>query len=211
MKIAFIGPQSSGKTTLIENFLEKWPMYGRPEKTYRDLVKEKNLPLNKQGTAESQKEILNALVDEVQNAIGTGAEFLVFDRCVVDNIAYSLWHYAKGTEGFSTEFIIDSQHIANLTLKYYDIIFFVPAHSEIPLEQRDQREADESFRAEMDNIFRAIVASYEKRTGAIFPLEDCPAVISLEGPPDLRLAQIQLYLKENGRAYGEEESLIKDL
>jgi hypothetical protein len=212
MRIALIGAQNTGKSTLVENFIKQWPMYNRPLKTYRDLIKEQNITLNKQATKESQKIILNALVDELQAEVASNSEFTIFDRCTVDNIAYTLWHYAKDTPGFTKEFIIDSQAIAALSLKLLDVIFYVPVRKEIPLVEREGRETDEVYREEMDNIYDALVTSYEKNTGAFFPLEDCPPVIRLEGPPDMRIPQMKLYIKENGKFYGEEDgSLISDL
>jgi len=210
MKIALIGAQGVGKSTLIKEFIAQWPMYKTPEKTYRDIIKEKGLVINKEATREVQKTILNALVDEVQEAIKTDEDFLIFDRCVIDNIAYSLWHYGKDSEGFTSEFIIDCQTIAAMTLKSFDIVFYVPARKEIPLVESENRETDELFQEEMDNIFRALVSSYEKNTGAFFPLEDCPAVITLDGPPDMRLPQIKLYIKENGKCFGEEDGTLID-
>lgn len=212
MRIALIGAQNTGKTTLVENFIKNWPMYKRPETTYRDLIKEKNLDVNKQGTRDSQRAILNALVDEVQLACAKEDKYIIFDRCTVDNIAYTLWHYAKQTEGFSVEYVIDSKAIAALTLKHLDIIFYVPVRKEIPIVQRDGRETDLVYREEIDNIFDALVESYEKQTKAFFPIEDCPAVIRLEGPPDTWIPQMTLYIKENGNSFAEEDgSLLSDL
>lgn len=212
MRIALIGAQNTGKTTLVENFIKNWPMYKRPETTYRDLIKEKNLDVNKQGTRDSQRAILNALVDEVQLACAKEDKYIIFDRCTVDNIAYTLWHYAKQTEGFSVEYVIDSKAIAALTLKHLDIIFYVPVRKEIPIVQRDGRETDLVYREEIDNIFDALVESYEKQTKAFFPVEDCPAVIRLEGPPDTWIPQMTLYIKENGNSFAEEDgSLLSDL
>ncbi len=208
MKIAFIGPQGSGKSTLIDSFIEQWPMYKKPEKTYRDIIKEKGLTLNKEATKESQKAILNALVDEVQDAIASENEFLVFDRCVIDNIAYTLWHHGKNPDVFTSEFVIDCQAIAAMTLKSFDIVFLVPARKEIPLIAKENRETDELFQEEMDNIYKALVRSYENNTGAFFPKEDCPAVITLDGPPDMRLPQIKLYVKDSGKCYGEEDGSL---
>lgn len=210
MKIAIIGAHCTGKTTLIEKFIKEWPMYKRPEKSYRDLIKEKNLPLNKNATKEAQRAILNALVDEIQTAAGSGEEFLIFDRCPVDNIAYTLWHYAKETEGFSSEFIIDSKTIAALSLKHIDLIFYTPARKEIPITSKENRETDEIFREEIDNIFHSLVESYERNTGAFFPSEDCPAVIRLEGPPDMWIPQMKLYIKESGKCFGEEDGSLID-
>lgn len=210
MRIAIIGAHCTGKTTLIENFIKEWPMYKRPKTSYRDIIAEKNLSLNKNATKESQKIILNALIDEIQTAAASDGEFLIFDRCTVDNMAYSLWHYAKETEGFSTEFIIDSKTIATLSLKHLDIILYTPVRKEIPIIAKENRETDEVFREEIDNIFNSLVVSYEKNTGAFFPTEDCPAVIRLEGPPDMWIPQIKLYIKETGKCFGEEDGTLVD-
>ncbi len=203
MRIAVIGTQNSGKSTLIKEFLKVWPMYKTPEKTYRDIIKERKIKNNKEGDSESQKIILNALIDEVQQAKG---DFLIFDRCVIDNIAYTLWLNAH--DKVSNSFVLDTKFLALQTLKLFDIIFYLPLHSSIPLKEKDQRDPDPVFREEIDNIFRALVVSYEKQTGAFFPLEDCPAVITLEGPPDLRCDQIRLYLKENGKFFTDEDGSL---
>lgn len=210
MKIAIIGAHCTGKTTLVENFIKEWPMYKRPEKSYRDIIKEKKISLNKNATRESQKTILDALIDEAQLAAGSGNEFLIFDRCPVDNIAYTLWHYAKETEGFNSEFVIDSKTVAALSLKPIDLIFYTPLRKEIPMVSKENRETDEIFREEIDNLFNSLVDSYEKNTGAFFPLEDCPAVIRLEGPPDMWIPQMKLYIKESGKCFGEEDGSLID-
>jgi hypothetical protein len=211
MRIAITGPQNSGKSTLINEFLKEWPMYKRPSKTYRDIIKEKNLPLNKQGTKEAQREILNALVDEAQFAATSDDKHIIFDRCVVDNIAYTLWHYAKDTPGFDAEFVIDSKTIAAFALKHFDIIFYVPARKEITIVPREGRETDETFREEIDNILDSLVTSYERNTGAFFPSEDCPAVIRLDGPPDMRLPQMKLYIKPSGIGFQEQDGSLIDV
>ncbi len=210
MRVVIMGAQNVGKSTLVEQFLKEWPMYKRPEKTYRDIIKEQNLNLNMQGDKESQRAILNALVDEVQLASTSDDKHIIFDRCPVDNIAYTLWHYAKGTDGFTPEFVMTCKDIAALSLKHIDLIFYVPARKEIPITPREGRETDEVFREEIDNIFDSLVNSYEKNTGAFFPSEDCPAVIRLEGPPDMRIPQIKLYIKENGNCFGEEDGSLID-
>ena len=211
MKIALIGCQASGKSTLVKEFLQEWPMYKTPQTTYRDIIKEKKLPINKQATKESQREILNALVDEAQLASTSDDKYVIFDRCVVDNIAYTLWHYAKNTPSFDAEFVMDSKTIAAFALKHVDVIFYVPLRKEIPLTVKENREIDEVFREEIDNILESLITSYEKQTKAFFPTEDCPAVIRLDGPPDMRLQQMKLYIKANGNGYGEEDGSLLDV
>jgi len=210
MRIALIGAHCVGKTTLIEEFLKQWPMYKRPEKTYRDIIKDKNIKLNKDGDKESQKAILNALVDELQLASTSDDKHIIFDRCTIDNMGYTLWHHAKGTDGFTPEFVLTCKDIAALSLKHLDVVFYVPLRKEIPITPREGRETDEVFREEIDNIFDSIVSSYEKGTGAFFPSEDCPAVIRLEGPPDMRIPQMKLYIKDSGNFFGEEDGSLID-
>ncbi len=48
-----MGAQSVGKSTLFEGFLDQWPMYKRPETSYRDIIEEKKLKINKKGTEKS--------------------------------------------------------------------------------------------------------------------------------------------------------------
>jgi thymidylate kinase len=181
-------------------------MYKQPEKTYRDLIKEKKVKNNKNGTEESQKAILNALVDEVILATATEEKHIVFDRCVIDNIAYTLWLNERNK--VSDEFVMDSRQIALETIKMYDIIFYLPLREEIKIEKRKGRDIDPVYRQEIDNIFKALVSSYERNSGVFFPVRDCPAVITLEGPADLRCEQIRLYLKDTGIPYGEEDGSL---
>ena len=60
------------------------------------------------------------------------------------------------------------------------------------------------YREEIDNIFHALVLSYEKNTGRFFPLSDCPPVITLDSHPLARLDQIKLYITKDGNMYGED-------
>jgi len=202
MKIAFVGTQCNGKTTLIEKFLNNWPMYRRPERTYRDIISEKKVKLNQKGDESSQRLILDALIDEAQLACASGDENIVFDRCVLDNIVYSIWLNAKGK--VSDDFITTTKFLVQETLKSFDVIFYLPLRPEFKLEERKGRDIDPVYREEIDNIFGALVRAYEKGDAVFFPREDCPAIISLEGPPDLRLELIKLYIQPNGKHYGED-------
>jgi thymidylate kinase len=202
MKIAIVGTQCNGKSTFIKKFLEIWPMYKQPSKTYRDIISEKKLKLNQKGNEESQRIILDALIDELQHASANDGKDIIFDRCVLDNIVYSIWLNAKGK--VSDDFIVNTKFLVQESLKSFDVIFYLPLRQEIPLEKRKGRDIDPVYREEIDNIFSALVAAYERGDAVFFPREDCPAIISLEGPPDLRVEQVKLYVQASGKAYGEE-------
>jgi len=211
MKIAFIGAQATGKTTLINEFLKQWPMYKRPEKTYRDFLKEGITTINENGNKESQRLILDALVEEIESNTD---EFVVFDRSVVDNVVYSLWLYGqedKTKSGVDDDFITESRILMGNAVKKYDVLFYLPVRKELEITTDNElRSRSETYREEIDNIFKALVQTYEKNTGAFFPTEYCPAVITLDGPPDMRLGQLELYIKDDGRPYGEEDGSLID-
>jgi thymidylate kinase len=206
MKIAFMGTQCNGKSTLIKEFCKRWPMYREVKSTYRKLIKTGKVVNNEEGTEESQKAILNSIIDDTQKAIAKDNDFLVFDRCVIDNIVYSLWLNEKGK--VSDEFIMDTKRIAYEAIKVFDIVFYIPLREEITIVPRKGRALDPVYRQEIDNLFRAVVGTYEKNAGIFFPKEDCPAVITLEGPPDLRIEQIPMYIKPSGKFFDEEDGSL---
>jgi thymidylate kinase len=206
MKICFSGTQCNGKSTLIKEFIKRWPMYKEVKSTYRKLIKTGKVTNNEEGTEESQKAILNSIIDDTQKAIAKGDNFLVFDRCVIDNVVYSLWLNEKNK--VSDEFIMDTRRIAFEAIKAFDIIFYIPLREEITIVPKKGRALDPVYRQEIDNIFRAVVGTYEKSAGIFFPKEDCPAVITLEGPPDLRIEQIPMYIKPSGKFFDEEDGSL---
>jgi GTPase SAR1 family protein len=206
MKIAVCGTSCVGKSTYIDDFCNNWKNYKKPEKSYRNLIKEKNLPHSSNGTEESQMAILNSLVDQAIEF--SKKENIIFDRCVLDNMAYTSWLFLK--DKVSEKFLNETRILVRETLKLYDIIFFVPLTkvSLVKLTESELRENDPVYREEVDNIFKTFVASYHKSEGKIFPSEDCPAVIEIFGSPEERIQMTKLYLTEEGKPYGENESLL---
>ena len=59
MRIAISGTQNSGKSTLVRAFLQKWPMFGTPVKTYRDVIEEHSLEHSSNTNEETQLLILD--------------------------------------------------------------------------------------------------------------------------------------------------------
>ena len=123
-KIGIIGTQCVGKSTLIQDMKEKWPVFESPTRSYRDLIKEKKLPVNKKGTKESQELILNFLVDEAM--ANYGKKKMVFDRTPLDNLVYSLWLFDKNESDIDEKFIDKTVIQVREALKFYSIIFYLP-------------------------------------------------------------------------------------
>jgi hypothetical protein len=209
MKICISGSTNMGKSTFIKDFIKKWDMYETPAKSYRDILKEKNLPHSKESTEETQKVIMDFLVDQaIENST---KENVISDRCVLDCLAYSAWLNMKGI--VSDKFLDEQRILVRETLKLYDIIFFVPLTkvANVPIENDGFREIDETFREEIDNIFKAFGQCYNQADGRVFPREDSPAWIEIFGSREERVKICELYIAENGDMYGGDESLLSDI
>jgi nicotinamide riboside kinase len=209
MKIAVVGTQCIGKSTYIKDFLNKWCMYTTPERTYRDVVKEKNIPINQLGTEESQQIILDFLAEQATQY--SKSDNVIFDRCVLDNLAYSSWLHLNGK--VSEKFLDQSRILTRETLKLFDIVFFLPItkSSPVTLVEDGLRDTDPVFREEIDNIFKAFVQSFLQGDGRVFPKGDSPPVIEIFGSPEQRIALTSMYLTDLGTPYGEDQSLVSDL
>lgn len=213
MRIAVTGAQCVGKSTLVNAFKARWSMYSSPEKTYRELVKEKNLSLNESGTMESQTIIRDVLVDlALENA---GKTKTIHDRCVLDNLAYTFWLAEQNKLGDDdkkiSDFVATSILLTKESLKFYDIIFWLPINPNIPVEQSENRSNSEQFREEINNIFHGIYENYKKNDGLIFDKENQPAFIVLEGDVDAKLQYIAEYLDHNGDLIETTSSVLGDL
>jgi predicted ATPase len=209
MKIAVIGTQCIGKSTYIKDFLKKWPMYSTPDTTYRDLIKKEKLNCNELGDEKSQKMILDCLVDQAIKY--SNQSHVIFDRCVLDNLAYTAWLNEEGR--VSDDFFEQTRTITKETLKLYDILFFLPLtkFSNIPIVDDGVRSTDKVYREEIDMLFKVFQISYNKADGRVFPADDSPALIEIYGNPQERIALTEMYLQPDGNPFGDGESLISDI
>jgi len=210
-KVGIIGTQCVGKSTLVADFKEKWPVFESPTKTYRDLVKKKKLPLNKEATKESQEEILNFLVDEAM--ANYGKKKMIFDRTPLDNLVYSLYLFDKGLGGIDEEFIDKCVALVRNAMSSYSVIFYLPfcKENDVLLTAAPNRDIDPVYRSEIGHIFEGIYKAWEKGTGTrFFNHDDCPPIIPIFGSRQERIAMISLYINDKGDLYGEDESVVKD-
>ena len=103
MRLSITGAANTGKTSLLQSFLHTWKTYKTPEKTYRDIIEEKQLEHSSKTTTETQTEILNFITD--QQLGKTVDDDIIYDRCTLDVLAYTIWAHEKGMEGFDTAFV----------------------------------------------------------------------------------------------------------
>jgi hypothetical protein len=209
MRIGVCGAQRTGKTTFVKDFLDVWEMYSTPEKSYSDLVKEKKLDINQMGTEESQRLIRDFICDQVID-IPVGAN-IIFDRTPLDNLVYTLWLEGKGK--VSEEFAKETILVVKNAISFFDIIFFTPIskQSPIPKEDREQRDNDEIYRKEINNIFNSLMAAYYAHSEVFFPIREelgCPGIIEIFGDREQRIQLAKMYLNEDGNLQGEDAANI---
>ncbi|MEI6271477.1 MAG: ATP-binding protein [Chloroflexota bacterium] len=208
MKIALTGTTSIGKSTLINDFIKNWRNYGTPQETYRDILKQKNLKHSSQSSEETQQIVLEFLLKQLETY--SKEPNVIFDRCPLDNLAYTSWLNLKGKA--SDKFLDETRIAVRESMRKLDIIFYLPITTAglVPIVNDGFRDIDPIMREEVDNIFKAMQISWHSGDGRIAPENDSPALIEIYGNPQQRIEMIKLYLNEKGEPFGEEQSLIAD-
>jgi hypothetical protein len=121
-------------------------------------------------------------------------EFIVWSPVPLESLVNWAWKNYSEDPLYPDDLITDGKFAWRNIVSYFDVIFFFP-----------QEEL-----TNLDAIRRAMVKSYESQEDSFFPLQDCPAVIPIAGPMDLRIKQLQLYLKVDGTSYVEEDGSLVD-
>lgn len=210
MRISVSGTANVGKSTLIKDFLKEWDMYTTPEKTYREFIQEQNLPHSSGTTKETQWQILNFTIDTMQQY--QKGDKVIYDRCPLDSLAYTMWAYDKGTSDIDKEFVNKCIPIVRESLRMLDVIFLIPltAAAPIPIEKDGMRDTDETFIKEIDHIFKGFEQQYFQGASKspFFPSEDCPAIVEIFGTREQRLHLIKQYIDAEGDLIGETGSTI---
>jgi len=199
MRIAISGTACQGKSTLIKDFLENWPNYNTPEKTYRDIIIEQGLEHSSTTNKNTQWAILNFMIDELQKT--RKGDNVIFDRCPLDNIVYSIWASAKNETDIDDDFIKKCMPLVRESLRFIDVIFFTPITKTAPVEIVDDelRETKKEYIEEIDNIFKAVHRDYVNNQKSTFFVEDDrPAIIEVFGNREERIELIKLYLDNDG-------------
>ncbi len=199
MRISVSGTACQGKTTLIEDFIKEWPIYESPEETYRAKLKKDNH--SQTADEDNQWDILNFMIDQMQS-YGKG-DNVIYDRCPLDNLVYTLWAHEKGN--ISKEFVDKCIPLVKESMRFLDIIFFTPltkVHKVEP-EEDGVRNTDPVYIKEIDNIFKTLLQYYYQDVGPFFIKDDKPAIIEIFGSPHERIEMVKLYLDVDGDPIGE--------
>lgn len=211
MRIAISGTGNSGKTTLLKSFLYTWKNYTTPEKTYRSVIEEDNLPHSSQTTTKTQDKILNFMIDQVQSA--EKGDNVIFDRCPLDNIAYSMWCNDKKAKGFNNKYVTTQINLMKESMRSLDIIFLCRFDRDQAIQNDGFRDTDKDFITEVDNIFYSLYKQYTQNPEAdiFFPKGDSPCIIQLPDDGQQRIDLISEYVTPEGGMYDDSESILSDV
>jgi len=148
MRLAVIGPQNTGKSTFIEDFLQAFPHYTTPAETYRDVIKRKKLDINQVGSEQSQRVIRDFLYNQIRHNLEPN---ILFDRCVIDNYVYSLALYEE--ERASLEFLNETFDMAVRHLDSLDGLIFIPSAVSVKLVEDQLRDTDTKYIDKINRFF----------------------------------------------------------
>ncbi len=209
MRISISGAACVGKTTLLEAFKKRWPMYVSPSKTYRDIIKEKNLSHSSNSNEETQLTILDWMMSELKNH-PKGSK-VIYDRCPWDNLAYCLQGNANGK--VSDEVTAATISFVKESMKDIDIIFWLKQNPKIKIVADELRDADEAYIKQTDQVFQELFNQYMENleSDVFYPSEDCPAIICIDESflsVDDRLMFIGEFIDYKGDLIEDETSIL---
>lgn len=206
MRLSISGTACQGKTTLLKDFIKKWDMYETPGVSYRSLIKPGQH--SKETTKENQWDILNHMIDTMEKY--NEDSYVIYDRCPLDNLIYSMWAYHKGVGDITESFIEKCIPIVKQSMHFLDIIFFIPITNVVQSDITDDgtRETDAEYISEIDNLFKAMYTNWAKEDERFFPKEDRAAMVEVFGSTEERVKMIGFYLNDDGDVFGEEDSLV---
>lgn len=210
MKIAVCGAPTVGKTRFVESFIDKWNGYkaGRVADEQKALM----VPSSRDDIAALDK-LLNFHVDDAM--FYEGKADVVHDGCLMDSMAHIFSFFGRHQEAKS-DVMQKYTALFRTAIQYYDIIFYISFNNRLNQENdKVIMTSDEfMFLTGLDNIYNAMYQTYMTgEDSGLFPFstkEGCPPIIELAGTTDERIKLAQLYINEDGSAYGKENSLLTD-
>ncbi len=182
--ISFTGPQSSGKTTLLDSCKEtlqgKW--YYIDEVT-RWVKRKYNININEEGTNVDQMLMVNRHISNAMLPVSKrndGYDGIILNRCLLDSVVYSDWLYSKGK--IERWMYIYGRKALKEVQDKYDIIYYTDPN--IPLENDGVRSTNTEFRTVISEIFEDYISEYNL------------PVVRLEGSVDERMSLLLDSLNE---------------
>lgn len=184
MLISFSGPQSSGKSTLLNLMQELSPAWNFIPEITRLVKREYDLPINESGGDITQTMIMG---EHLRNAYIKRDSVTILDRCSLDGIVYTHWLSDKRKVSMGT--YSHARYVFDNTINKYDAIIYTSPH-DVPIVDDGERSINIEFREEITDLFERYMAN--------IPAEK---IFRVSGSVKERLVQITLKLDSMGLTY----------
>ena len=153
MLISFSGAQSSGKTTLLNEFQRTKTSWNYVPEITRLVRREYDLPINEDGGDLTQIMIMG---EHLRNAFTKRGGVTILDRCSLDGVVYTHWLNNKKKVLLST--YLHAQYIFETTVDKYDLVIYTSPH-DVPVVDDGERSIDIDFRNEIIDLFDRYIES----------------------------------------------------
>ena len=193
MKIAFSGPQASGKSTIIKNLLDNH--LNKKDYTFikggARKLKDLGFEINEKGDDLSQVLLFNNYIDDlVIKPKQYNTNNFIYDRWLMDGVVYSEWSTSIGK---NKPWVFDyGLLMLRMLCTEIDIVFYCDPNG-IPVENDNYRNVDLEYRNIITSIFenymKEHVAPFKKLVRLTGSLQDRTAKVlkeinNLDGPND---------------------------
>lgn len=180
MRVSFSGPQSSGKTTLLNELKKKHNSYHFVDEVTRLVKRTYGVNINEAGGTNTQ---LYILAEHIKNHL-LPYENMILDRCILDGYVYTKYQVMRGK---IDEAVLNAfKSCFGLLYDRLDYIFYTDP-ADVELEDDGERSSNIEFRNDIINIFDDIMT---------FKLseEHKKKIIKISGTVEERLNTIETYL-----------------
>jgi len=157
MRIAVSGTHSVGKSTLVADIHAGFGDFVREEEPYRALRQVYPIKFGKESTRYCNGIQCFYNISRVQQ-YRTSRDRVIFDRCPVDYIAYSLYTAHHKQTDIDDAFVESLVAPVRQALGFLDVVVFVPVSHKHPIHLEDDgiRPIDRNYRWEVDRHFKRL-------------------------------------------------------
>ena len=149
IRIGFVGPQGSGKTTKCYELATELKKKGHDVYVLSEVARSCPLPLNENATLESQFWILGKQLTREQSARG---KILISDRTVLDVFCYGV--------RVNKEFFEKLKPFIKEYMKTYNVIFLLKPNDEFLIDD-GIRSVNKDFRNEIDDLIKKYISELD--------------------------------------------------
>lgn len=193
MRIAISGSHSLGKSTFVQDFLEKHANYHYEQEPYRALMNQYEIKFAEDQTQQHILLQFNYCINRVKQY--KKGDFVIFDRSPVDFIPYSLYSVVYGHQDIDQTFVNSLYPQVQEALNHLDLIVFIPISPEHPIDLEDDghRPTHSLYREWVDKAFKDL---YRNNLHQITSNEHLISLIEIVGNREERIRKLECIIRD---------------